>query len=98
MRGPNDSDVRVSRMPFSEFARTRLFEPLGLKATTYVDDLRQVITNRALASEPQGAGWRMDMLIDNERGGGGALFTTAGDLVLWSDALTSARLGRYLTD
>lgn len=90
--------ARRSGMPFSEFARTRLFEPLGMTSTTYVDDLRQVVKNRALAFEPQGAGWRMDMLIDNERGGGGALFSTASDLVLWSDGLTSGRLGRFVTD
>ena len=89
--------ARVARMPFSEFARTRLFEPLGMTATIYVDDLRQVIRNRALAYEPQGGGWRMDMLIDNERGGGGALFSTAGDLVQWSDALTGNRLGSFVT-
>jgi hypothetical protein len=85
-------------MAFPEFARTRLFEPVGMKATTYVDDLRRVIRNRALAYEPQGSGWRMDMLIDNERGGGGALFSTASDLVRWSDALTNARFGRFVTD
>ena len=89
--------ARVSKMPFSEFARTRLFEPIGMKSTVYVDDLRQVIRNRALAYEPQGGGWRMDMLIDNERGGGGALFSTASDLVRWSDALTSGRLGAFVT-
>ena len=40
---------RVSGMAFSEFARKRLFDPLGMKASIYVDDLRHVIKNRALA-------------------------------------------------
>jgi CubicO group peptidase (beta-lactamase class C family) len=90
--------ARTSGMSFSEFARTRLFEPLGMKATTYVDDLRQVLENRALAYEPEGDGWRMDMLIDNDRGGGGALFSTASDLIVWNDALTSARLGKFVSE
>ena len=90
--------TRVSKTPFAEFARARLFEPLGMKATTYVDDLRQLIPNRALAYEPQNKSWRMDMLIDDERGGGGALFSTARDLVTWTDALASARLGKFVTD
>jgi CubicO group peptidase (beta-lactamase class C family) len=90
--------ARTSGMTFSEFARKRLFEPLGMNATTYVDDLRSVLKNRALAYEPAGDGWRMDMLIDNDRGGGGALFSTATDLIVWNDALTSSRLGKFVSD
>jgi len=89
--------ARTSKMSFSEFARRRLFDPLGMKATTYVDDLRLVIKNRALAYEKEGDRWRMDMLIDNDRGGG-ALFSTASDLVIWNDALTSARLGKFVSE
>ncbi len=89
--------AHTSKMSFSEFARRRLFDPLGMKATTYVDDLRLVIKNRALAYEKEGDRWRMDMLIDNDRGGG-ALFSTASDLVIWNDALTSARLGKFVSE
>lgn len=88
---------RVSGMAFSEFARKRLFDPLGMKASIYVDDLRHVIKNRALAYENEANGWRMDMLIDSERGGGGALFSTASDLVVWNDALTNDRLGKFVS-
>jgi CubicO group peptidase (beta-lactamase class C family) len=90
--------ARTSGMSFSEFARRRLFEPLGMKATTYVDDLRHVIKNRALAYEKEGDRWRMDMLLDNDRGGGGALFSTASDLLIWNEALTSARLGKFVRE
>lgn len=38
------------------------------------------------------------MLLDNDRGGGGALFSTASDLVVWNDALTSARLGKFVSE
>ena len=88
---------RTIGMPFAEFARKRLFEPLGMKATIYVDDLRQVIKNRAQAYDLQGGQWRMDMLIDGERGGAGALFSTPSDLVLWNDALTNDRLGKFVS-
>ena len=88
---------RVSGMPFSEFARKRLFDPLGMQASIYVDDLRHVIKNRAMAYENEANGWRMDMLIDSDRGGGGALFSTASDLVVWNDALTNDRLGKFVS-
>ena len=39
------------RVAVLEFARTRLFEPLGMKATSYVNDMQDVIRNRALAYE-----------------------------------------------
>jgi CubicO group peptidase (beta-lactamase class C family) len=85
--------ARRSGMPFGEFARRRLFEPLGMKSTAYLDDGRQLKT-LALAYEKAGAGWKQDMLFDNARGGGGALFSTVGDLLIWNDALTRNRLGK----
>ncbi|MGH9385821.1 MAG: serine hydrolase domain-containing protein [Vicinamibacterales bacterium] len=89
--------ARTSGMSFAEFARKRLFEPLGMKSTSYVDDLRFVVKNRALAYEKGGDRWRMDMLLGNDRGGG-ALFSTAADLVIWNDALTNARLGKFVSE
>lgn len=89
--------ARVSGMPFSEFARKRLFEPLGMKMTTYVDDPLNLIKNRALAYKKGSSGWKMDMYLGNDRGGAGGLFTTAIDLVTWNDALTNNRLGAFVT-
>lgn len=88
--------VRTSGMPFAEFARKRLFEPLGMKATTYLADMREVIKNRALAYDKEGSRWKMNMLLDNDRGGGG-LLSTAGDLLVWNEALTSNRLGAFVS-
>jgi CubicO group peptidase (beta-lactamase class C family) len=86
--------ARVGGMPFSDFARKRLFEPLEMKATVYVDDMNAIVRNRALAYEKDRTGvWNQSMLLGNERGGGGALFTTAGDLLIWNDALTNNRVG-----
>jgi CubicO group peptidase (beta-lactamase class C family) len=90
--------ARISGMSFAEFTRQRLFEPLGMGATRYVDDMRDVIKNRALAYEKQGNRWKQDMLLGNDRGGGGALFTTASDLLVWNDALTSGKLGAFVSE
>ena len=90
--------TRVSGMPFSEFVRKRLFEPLGMKATTYVDDPLFLIKNRALAYKKEKDAWKMDMYLGRERGGAGALFTTAVDLVTWNDALATNRLSKFVIE
>jgi CubicO group peptidase (beta-lactamase class C family) len=89
--------ARSSGMTFAEFTRTRLFEPLAMSRTAYVADLRTVLKHRALAYEKAAAGWRLEIHLDNDRGGGGALFSTPGDLLLWNDALASGRLGAFVT-
>lgn len=89
--------ARVSGVPFAEFTRTRLFEPLGMKSTSYVVDIEHGVSNRALAYEKIGNEWRQNMQVGNQRGGGGALFSTASDLLIWNDALVNARLGGFVT-
>ncbi|HZM90523.1 MAG TPA: serine hydrolase domain-containing protein [Blastocatellia bacterium] len=89
--------TRVSGMPFSEFARKRLFEPLGMKSTTHPEDPLYLIKNRALAYKKEAGAWKMDMYLGNDRGGAGGLFTTAADLVTWNDALSNNRLGAFVT-
>jgi CubicO group peptidase (beta-lactamase class C family) len=90
--------ARTSGMSFSELTRKRLFEPLGMKATTYLADMKDVVKHRALAYEKAAGGWKLDVQLGDDRGGGGALFSTAGDLLVWNEALTSARLGAFVTD
>ncbi|HEX4945397.1 MAG TPA: serine hydrolase domain-containing protein, partial [Blastocatellia bacterium] len=89
--------ARVSGMPFAEFAHKRMFEPLGMKQTSYVNDPLSLIKNRALAYKKEAGGWKLDMYLGNDRGGAGSLFTTASDLAMWSDALTQNRLGAFVT-
>lgn len=88
---------RVSGTPFAEFASRRMFTPLGMAGTAYHEDLEAVIEDRALAYAKTGDGWKLDMLTGNRRGGGGALLSTAADLVRWDDALTDGRLGEFVT-
>lgn len=90
--------ARTSGVSFDQFTRTRLFEPLGMKSTRYLGNLREVVKNRALAyGKGAGGGWMLDVELDNDRGGGGALLSTPADLLIWNDALSSARLGAFVT-
>ena len=89
--------ARASRMPLADFMQKRLFGPLGMKATTYVLDGSK-LEKLAFAYEKAGSGWKPDMHDVMARGGGGALFTTARDLLIWNDALASGRLGTFVTE
>lgn len=90
--------ARTTKTSLDDFLRTRLFEPLGMTSTRYLTDLRQVVKSRALAYEKAGSSWRLDMQLDNDRGGGGALLSTPLDLLIWNEALTTARLGKFVTE
>jgi CubicO group peptidase (beta-lactamase class C family) len=94
-----DLVARASSMSFDDFTRKRMFEPLGMKNTSSPVDMRTVIKNRANGYERAGSGWRVGMYVGNERGsGGGAILSTAADLIIWNDALTSGRLGKFVTE
>ena len=88
--------ARVSGMSFAEFARKRLFEPLGMKATAYVPDIMQAGPDAAMGYQKDGAGWKPFMRLGANRGGG-AIVSNVGDILVWNDALTSGRLGRFVT-
>jgi CubicO group peptidase (beta-lactamase class C family) len=90
--------TRVSGMPFADFTQKRLWEPLQMKSSAYVHDMTGVIKNRALAYSKEKDRWKLDMYFGNDRGGSGGLLTTAGDLVIWNDALTAGTLGRFVTE
>ncbi|HEX9730011.1 MAG TPA: serine hydrolase domain-containing protein [Gemmatimonadales bacterium] len=87
--------ARVSGMSFSEFARTRLFEPLGMENAMYAADITAA-EHGARAYEREGDVWQPAMLLGVERGGG-AVLSTVSDLLLWNEALTSGRLGAFVT-
>jgi CubicO group peptidase (beta-lactamase class C family) len=88
--------ARVSGMSFAEFAKKRLFEPLGMTSSAYVPDILQGGPNAALGYQKEGAGWKQYMRLGTNRGGG-AIVSTVRDLITWTDALASGKLGRFVT-
>ena len=89
--------TKTAGLPLAAFLEQRVFVPLDMTHTRYVDDLRSIIPNRALGYAKKGDAFSLDMLIDDERGGGGALFSTAADLLKWNEALNKESLGKFVT-
>ena len=79
---------------FQTFTHESIFAPLGMEHTRWRDDFRAIVPNRALAyGHPDGGeGWTQDTPIENIIGAGG-LLTTVGDLLLWNENFTHAKVG-----
>jgi CubicO group peptidase (beta-lactamase class C family) len=83
---------RVSGQSFAEFTRARIFEPLGMTRTSWRDDYRRIVKDRAIAYAPAGNTFMMDMPFENVHGNGG-LLTTVGDLLRWTQNFSSPTVG-----
>ena len=83
---------RVSGMPFAQFSRERIFEPLGMSDTQWRDDYRRLVPRRSTAYSASEDGFLINRPIEYVHGNGGIL-STVGDLQIWNAALTDGRLG-----
>lgn len=83
---------RVSGMPFAEFTRVRIFEPLGMTHTSWRDDHTRIVKGRAIAYSEERDGFHTEMPFENVHGNGG-LLTTVGDLLKWNENFVSPRVG-----
>lgn len=84
---------RATGQPLREFARQRIFEPLGMRSTVFRDDHRLIVPQRAVGYSPsKGNGYRID--VSNwEQVGDGGLLTTVEDLAKWAANLESGTVG-----
>jgi len=86
---------RAAGVPFPEFARRELFEPLGMRHSHFHDDPSHEVPHAAHGYRfERGKGWTM---VDTPLAhvGDGGLFTTVGDLARWAAELQEPRvLGR----
>ena len=83
---------RVSGQPFTEFTRTRIFEPLGMTRTSWRDDYTRIVKDRSIAYAESMSGFSMEMPFENVYGQGG-LLTTVGDLLRWAGNLSQPKVG-----
>jgi len=60
-------------MPFPDFSRTRLFQPLGMTHTSWRDDYTRIVKGRAMAYNSNADGYHTLMPFENVYGNGGLL-------------------------
>lgn len=73
---------RASGKTFAEFTHEKIFQPLGMNNTRFIDDHEQLISNCA-ASYERRDGKYFEQPINNSNPGPSNLYTTAEDLVKW---------------
>ncbi len=87
---------RISGQSLAAFTHDRIFVPLGMTRTSWRDDHRRIVRDRALAYT---GGPTVELAMPDESAyGNGGLLTTSDDLLRWSAALQRATLGRAVTD
>jgi CubicO group peptidase (beta-lactamase class C family) len=84
---------RVSGMPLAEFARMRIFEPLGMKHTQFLNGYGTLVPQRVLSYLPSGAGGYDYVAVCEAADGAGGVVTTAGDLARWDRNFYDGRVG-----
>jgi CubicO group peptidase (beta-lactamase class C family) len=96
--GFNISTILIERalgngQTFPGYTREVIFGPLGMTHTSWRDNFRNVVPNRALAYGRSGDNiLEQQTPIENIIGAGGML-TTVGDLLLWNENFKTAKVG-----
>lgn len=84
---------RVSGMPFAEFLRRRIFDPLGMRTTVAHVYGRNQVTNRAYGYTKDAAVWlETDQSPTSATLGDGGVYSSLDDLARWDNALRNHTL------
>lgn len=78
----------VSRRPFPQFLRDRIFTPLGMSGTVVYVKGKGEVPNRAYGHSKLGDGWiETDQEATSATLGDGCVYSSLNDLAKWDDAL-----------
>ncbi len=84
---------RVTGKSLALLAQERIFEPLGMRSTRFLEDQTLPVPHRATGySADDEGGFRIDM-SQYEQIGDGAVVTTVGDMALWDANFYSPKVG-----
>ncbi len=75
---------KVTKMNLLQFTQKELFEPLGMSHTSWRNNYKDVVGNRAQAYQAAGKTYQLYMPFENVVGHGG-LLTTVDDLDKWNN-------------
>lgn len=90
---------RVSGMSLAEFSQQRIFTPLGMRNTRFVDDYQRLIPGRAASYAPNAQGGWDYVALSYSNNGATSLSTTVDDLGLWDRNFYDGEVGgRKLLD
>lgn len=84
---------RVSGKSLREFAAERIFTPLGMTHTVYVNDHTMIVPNRAMGYESSGPGTFIRNMSNWEQNGDGGVNTTVEDLLKWDENFYTPKVG-----
>ena len=85
---------RATGTPLARFAKSRIFEPLGMRDTQFYDDVTRLVKNRAFAFDKAASEWR-DNTPHSQRTGAGGVLTTVRDLLAWDNNTYEPRVGSH---
>jgi len=83
---------RVSGQRLDDFARARIFTPLGMTQTRFQHDHTQAVPEKANGYVKSGDGWKISN-SNLDLVGDGGLYSTAGDMLRWIANMDSGKVG-----
>jgi CubicO group peptidase (beta-lactamase class C family) len=83
---------RASGETLRDFARERIFDPLGMWSTEFRDDHTRLIPQRALGYQPSGGTYRISQPEFDVVGDGG-VYSTVEDLAKWDANFRTGKVG-----
>jgi CubicO group peptidase (beta-lactamase class C family) len=85
--------ARVSGMPYPEFLRTRIFDPLDMRSSVAHVEGIDTVPRRAYGYSPRSGSFvQTDQSVTSATLGDGGIYSNVDDLVLWDRALSEESL------